>query len=157
MRLTLDDAVRLALGQKDGVLAKLAEEHPVLLYRFGVTAGESASYIEPIWEGGVEGGAARAETLNSEGLRDALGDLKAEGRYTDLGRAVRETLNRLEGRRLAALVVLSDGRNTALEKARLAGADVYVPRPVTTELLSRALRLSPRPAGPELGRRPGRG
>jgi hypothetical protein len=107
------EAVRGVLARQGGVLSRLADRHPLALYRFGVTNSAASSYIEPLEEVAQAGGLEAAiERLNA---------LQTDGRHTDVGRAVREALNRLENRRLAAVVVISDGRNTGLEKARLAG------------------------------------
>jgi hypothetical protein len=115
--LTRAEAVRLALASQDGALSRLGTEHPMLLFRFGVTSGGASSYIQPMGETEVGAGHGFPDLA-----RQGLGNLKADGAHTDVGRAVREILNRLEGRRLTALVVVSDGRNTGFEKARLAGA-----------------------------------
>ena len=121
-RLTRAEAVSGALARQGGALDRLTADHPVLVYRFGVTGGSSSSYIELIGEAHAPGDAVKGAPAGLTAVRQGLGDLKADGRHTDLGRAVREALNRLEGRRLAGLVVVSDGRNTGLEEARLAGA-----------------------------------
>ena len=121
-RLTRAEAARGAVARAGGALDRLAADKPLLVYRFGVTGGDSASYVELIGESHAPDDAPQAGPTGLSALRQRLGELKADGRHTDLGRAVREVLNRLEGRRLAGLVVVSDGRNTALEGIRLAGA-----------------------------------
>lgn len=103
------EAARTVLARSGGLLDRLAGDHPVLLYRFGVTEANAPSYVEEIPAAGGSG-------------RPALGDLRADGRHTDLARAVREALGRLEGRRLAAMIVVSDGRGTAGDRGRLGGA-----------------------------------
>jgi hypothetical protein len=96
-RLTRAEAAQAALTRPGGLLQRLADDHPVRTYSFGTADG--TSYVQPLrWP------------------------LEAAGRHTDLGRAVRETLDLLEGQRMAALVVVSDGQSTVLEGARLAGA-----------------------------------
>ena len=58
------------------------------------------------------------------------------------GEPLLSRLSRLSG--MECLVAVGAGDNADMEQtARVAGANVYVARPVTTELLSKALRLFP--------------
>jgi hypothetical protein len=116
-RVSRTEAVRLALARDQGALARLAKDHPLLVYRFGRMAGEAA-YVESLGESG-DGGDGRALPAPA---RSAFTNLTAEGQHTDLGRALRETLNAVEGRRIAAVALVSDGRGTTAGDARLAGA-----------------------------------
>ena len=116
-RITRTEAISRALVREGGALARLAKDHPLSLYRFGRATGESA-YIQMIGESeaGGEGSIVPAA------VSAAFTNLTSEGPLTDLGRALRETLNTLEGRRVAAIAVVSDGRVTTAGDARLAGA-----------------------------------
>lgn len=95
------DLVRGALDRQGGPLAKLAADHPLSLFRFGAPAAKG-TYTELL--GTMDGAAARPAGLDK---------LTADGFETNVGRAVRDVLDKLEGRRLAALVVVSDGQNTS--------------------------------------------
>lgn len=116
-RIMRTEAVRAALLKEKGVVSKLAADHPILLCRYGKTEGDS--YVDPICE--IPASNAKDAGL-PQNFREGMAKLSAEGRNTDIGRAVREALNRFEGRKLGAMVLLSDGRSTAAGDARLAGA-----------------------------------
>ena len=104
-RLTRSEIVKQAIGLQARQLAQVATDQRVVAYRFS-SSGDRSSYIAPI-------------TLDAEGMKR----LETRGFETNLGRAVREALDRLEGRRIAAVVVVSDGQNTAASAAnRLAAA-----------------------------------
>jgi hypothetical protein len=125
---TRTEAVSRALARSGGLIERLAGDHPVHVYRFGVSAKDSSDYVEPVVslekagrrEAGKTGGAPDVPGT----LRERLSGLKGEGHYTDPARALREVLNRLEGRRVAAAVIVSDGQCTdaARQRGRLAGA-----------------------------------
>jgi hypothetical protein len=134
-RLTRTEAAEGALTRRGGALERFAADHPVLVYSFGAADGNS--YVQPIrWAATGAGAEATPPgdpsapgrsppdpTIDPGAARNAKGlALEAAGRHTDLGRAVREALDLLEGRRLAAIVVVSDGRSTGLGRAPLAGA-----------------------------------
>jgi hypothetical protein len=109
-RITRSQVAGAAMTRQGGMLDQLAADRPLYLYRFGVTGEPNSAYVAPLGREGERPSAAD------------WGQLKAQGRQTDVGRAVREVLNRLDGRRLAAVVLVTDGRNTVSERARLAGA-----------------------------------
>ena len=114
------ELVRRALLRQEGILTRLAEDHPLLFFRFGVSARDAKTYIEPLGE--TEERRRGAPSLRRQTpppadaalttARAALDKLEAGGYHTNLARAMREMLNRLEGRRLSAVVVVSDGQNT---------------------------------------------
>ncbi len=125
------DLVRHALGRAGGAVAELAQRHPLHLVRFAVNDPASSAYIEPLlaMPHRSEGGAAAV----AEMMGGAAAGLEAAGHQTDLGRAVRETLTRFEGRHLAGLVVVSDGQNTAagqVQRRLEAAAELAVRRGV---------------------------
>ena len=133
-RLSRTDLLRRVLPREGGALGRLAGDHPLLLYRFGAPGAEEGTYTAPL--GAVELPAPPGATAAAETIRKAAADLAAGGHQTSLGRAVREVLNKLEGRALAAVVVVSDGQNTgeadaagrvaaAAEMARSRGVGVY--------------------------------
>jgi hypothetical protein len=107
-RLTRSAILKKALGGSSDCLANLARKHQLFMMRFGgaETYTELLSQVLPTGKGrpaykGVPPAAA-----------EALGRLTAGGYETNLGRAIRETLEQLEGRRIAAIVLLTDGQNT---------------------------------------------
>jgi len=103
-RLNRSDLVKRVLAKQGGIVAQLAQNHPVSIFRFGGGSGWSA-YAEAI---------APTE-VNAK--------LNASGYETNLGRAVRDALDKLEGRRIAAVILVSDGQNTAAgSAARLTAA-----------------------------------
>ncbi len=91
---------RIQKGMLDddaAALRKLLLHNGVQLYAF------SAS-VEPV---GAAGGSQSLGTLVQ-----AVNDLRAEGVSTDLARAVQQVIEKTQGRRLAAIVLASDGRAT---------------------------------------------
>ncbi|MGD0896301.1 MAG: hypothetical protein ABR915_00610 [Thermoguttaceae bacterium] len=131
------DIVRRALARRGGVLAGLAQDHPLMLFRFGAGSGEKEDYCQLLVHvDRASGDRARAESARPVGtqvprpgepidevLAGSLDKLTAGGFQTNLGRAIREVLHKTEGRRLAGIVLVSDGQNTAVAEGegRLAG------------------------------------
>ena len=153
------DAVKRALTREGGALARLAQDHPITLVRFSTaspgketytqtlaqtpptrpdgdrrSASEKPSNAAPAKPAAPAAASASPAPLPPE-IAAALAKLDAGGFETNLGRAVREALEKVEGRRVAALVVVSDGRNTAAsangrltaaaELARARGIPIY--------------------------------
>lgn len=116
-RISRAEAVRAALSRDKGPIARLVADHPIILCRYGKTDGES--YVETICE--ADAGSTKGTSLPPN-VAEGLKKFNAEGRITDIGRAVREVLNRFEGRRLGGIILVSDGRSTTAGGARLAGA-----------------------------------
>lgn len=136
-RLTRLDIVKRALARQGGALARLAEDHPIVLMRFGTASPGKEAYTQmaattpptrPDANGKAKDAAKSAPSANPSAppaeLTAALARLDASGYETNLGRALRESVEKVEGRRLAAIVVISDGRNTAASAAtgRIAAA-----------------------------------
>ena len=121
------ELVRRILSREEGVLKRLAKDHPLAVFRFGVTSRDATTYIEPLGEIADDASVSKdpqADDSRMESAREAMGKLESGGYNTNLARAMREVLNRLEGRRLSAAVVVSDGQNTGAAKGggRLSGA-----------------------------------
>ena len=97
------DYTRLELLQgaftRDGnaPLARLLEHNAIQLYTFS-GAVEPQSYADS------------AATLPP--LVEAVRSIQAEGMSTDLAQAIRQVIDKAQGRRLAAVVLASDGRST---------------------------------------------
>ena len=134
-RLTRAEIVRRALAKQGGPLAQLAKDHPLLLARFSTDDPGRAAYTQvlasveppaPTPADGAHGPGAPAPELPAA-LAGALANLQASGYETNLARAIREAAGKVEGRRVAAMVVLSDGQSTGAEtRARLAAALDFV-------------------------------
>jgi len=121
------ELVRRILVREGGVLKRLAEDHPLFLFRFGITSRDATTYVEPIGQVGDAGSVPKDAPEGDnrmETVRKAMAKLESGGYHTSLARAMREALNRLEGQRLAAVVVVSDGQNTGAAQGggRLSGA-----------------------------------
>jgi len=119
-RLTRAEIVRRTLAQKGGPIALLAKDHPLLLVRFSTDDPGRAAYTQVLAstdpvapKNGTDAATAAPEVPAP--LAAALAHLQASGYETNLGRAIREAARKVEGRRVAAMVVLSDGQNTAAE------------------------------------------
>ncbi|HSS66532.1 MAG TPA: hypothetical protein VLS27_19035, partial [Gammaproteobacteria bacterium] len=93
------ELVRLALLRDDAApLRRLLQRNGLQLISFDGSVESHGLY--------PRGGSAVAE------LGDALGSLVAKGTTTDIGGAIREIIEKSEGRRLAAIVLASDGQAT---------------------------------------------
>lgn len=109
------DIVRGRLGQSEGVLARLAENHPVELLRFSTNEPGSEGYTEIIGSiplGGDVAATPPAETTTQPADASPLASLQADGYETRLSTALRDALDRFQGRRIGALVIVSDGQPT---------------------------------------------
>ncbi|RIK68600.1 MAG: hypothetical protein DCC65_03120 [Planctomycetota bacterium] len=91
------DAVALLSGEEAGLLRQLAARHGVGVWTFDRVAQ-------------AIGEAAQALALKSLDIK--LASLSADGSRSNLGRAMKQILHETAGRRVAALVVISDGRQT---------------------------------------------
>jgi len=99
----VDDPSRLELLQNSIIrddaapLRQLLENNAIQLYTFSNSV-ESQSYADS------------SALLPS--LVEAIGAVTAEGVTTDLARAIRQVIDKAQGRRLAAVILASDGRST---------------------------------------------
>ena len=104
------EVVRAMLGRKDGPLAELTRDRKLMLVRFGAAEG---AYTQRIMDLDVldddEKRAGISEKISAE-LKTAL---VAGGRQTNLARALREGAGKVPGRRVAGIVIVSDGQDTA--------------------------------------------
>jgi hypothetical protein len=113
-RLTRLEVVRAALRRPAAGLERLSRKHEIFLMRFG----GAESYTETLARvDATRRGAGASPAKTGQTLAEALDRLKGDGHETNLGMALRGALDRLEGRRLAAVVLISDGQNTG-EAAR---------------------------------------
>ncbi|HDZ20817.1 hypothetical protein LCGC14_0269020 [marine sediment metagenome] len=105
------EIARAALGRDRGVLTKLRADHPLLVVGFSSdrTAKDSFSRIVADLQPPEQADDAAAD----DEIAPTLQALAATGYSTDLARAIRDALERMRGRRLGAIVVVSDGQITA--------------------------------------------
>ncbi len=130
------DIVRRVLGRQGGLLAKLAEDHPLMLMRFSTDQQGRESYTRPL--GRIAGPAESAET-QSQGQKgttqpttapatpqEILARLTSSGYETNLPAALRDSMESVLGRRVAGIVMISDGQMTSRGgDDRLADAMAY--------------------------------
>ena len=113
------EIVRRVLARQRGPLSQLAKDHPLRLFRFGGTPGEKGAYTELL--AAVErpeapekaGPPGTATDPVADAGKRAAARLAGRGFATNLGQALREAVEKLEGHRIAAVVVISDGQDTA--------------------------------------------
>ncbi len=125
--------VRKSLGGDSGVLARLASDHPLMLMRFSTDKPGQESYTRPLGRplGSPDarssgGGSDEQPTTAPTGLVDVLGRLTAGGYETNLSAALRDAIESVVGRRVAGIVLISDGQmTTAGARGRLADAVAY--------------------------------
>ena len=131
-KVSRSDIVRQLLARQGSALARLAREHPLIIMRFSTAhAGAKDKAGDYTRELGamavVPSGKEDDKSLlpPPPGLAEALGGLTAQGHVTDIGQAVYDALAHVQGRRLAGLVIISDGQITGESKHetdRLEGA-----------------------------------
>lgn len=125
------EIVRKILAERGGPLAKLAREHPLSLLRFSTPDPGREAYTRPLaaldYTGRGESQKELAEKIALD-LSGALAELSAGGYETNLAAALRDAADRLQGRRVAGIVVVSDGQSTGGEDAgnRLGSALAHV-------------------------------
>ncbi len=125
------DIVRRVLGRQGGVLEKLAEDHPIVLMGFSTDKQGREAYTRTL--GLIPGVTASAETKDKDANTQAttvpadpaeiLAALTAGGYETNLPAALRDSMDSVLGRRIAGIVMISDGQMTTRGGAdRLADA-----------------------------------
>ncbi|MFP4052928.1 MAG: hypothetical protein ACLFV7_03590 [Phycisphaerae bacterium] len=129
--MTRSEIVRAILRRPDGPLAKLAEDHPLVMLHFSTTQAGKESYTRSLGNEinvVAEEGDHDARKL-AESLRETLDGLQADGFETNLSAALRDAVERTRGRRLAGMVFIGDGQNTTRDAAsRMPGALVHADR-----------------------------
>ncbi|MCD4826137.1 MAG: hypothetical protein K8S55_16220 [Phycisphaerae bacterium] len=137
------------LGGKDSVLGRLNEHHPIEILKFSTDRPGRESYTNllgamPLGSGKVKAPAESADKSpaapavtakkqpDPSAVSSLLDRLTAAGYATNHSAALRGTLERFQGRRIGAVVLISDGQPTNEDAAeRLAAAMEYagpVPR-----------------------------
>jgi hypothetical protein len=128
------DIIRRVLGRQGGLVEKLAENHPLMLMRFSTDKQGREAYTRPL--GRLAGPAGIAEAQGQAATtqptsapatpRDILARLTSSGFETDLPAALRDSMESVLGRRIAGIVMISDGQMTTRSgEDRLADAMAY--------------------------------
>jgi len=126
-KLSRNDILRKALARPGGALARLAENHPLEFMAFSTDSPGKESYTRSVGRIDVAGPDTRGFPTND--LSEILGRLQARGYDTNIPMALRDAMERLRGRRLGGIVLLSDGQLTVQDAgSRLAGATSYAAR-----------------------------
>ena len=112
--------------QKSGtVLGSLSKDHPIEIISFSTSAPDRESYTNVI--GSIPRGSITQGTTDAN-VEKILSSLEGSGYETNLAAAIRDSLDRFQGRRLGAIVMLSDGQpagNAGDPDERLAAAIEY--------------------------------
>jgi len=134
------DIVRESLKGERGVLAALANDHPLVLMRFSTDQPGRQAYTRPLGRlagaSGEPSGEKPGPATAPAALGEILARLKANGHETNLSAALREAIDSVLGRRVAGVVLISDGQVTTADGGgRLADTVAYATQ--------RGLRLFP--------------
>ncbi len=131
------DILRAALDRSGGAIELLQKDHPIDVLKFsGADSGTACRLLDtlPVLEEQDESanGDATTEPVTLSGMLDTL---RASGHETNIPAALRDGMRRLHGRRVAALILVSDGQmtspgapsrlNSALQYARQQGIPLY--------------------------------
>ncbi len=128
------EIARRALNGEDGPLTKLTAEHPVMVVGYSTDSPGRESYTRTVGTIDKVGDGKNpddnpAPNDESDEAAELLGELSGAGFETDIAAALRDTLDRLQGKRVAGVVLVSDGQVTTRDPAdRLAGALDYARR-----------------------------
>jgi len=111
------DLARKALSRRDGAIAKLAEEHPLIVLRFSTARPGKEPYTRKLLDvslvgpNGGDDGPSQAEAMAE--LTGALKRLDADGYETNLAAALRDTIEKVQGLLVKDIVIVSDGQMTS--------------------------------------------
>ena len=119
---TRTDIVRRMLGRQGGLMEKLSENHPLIVLRFSTDKQGREAYTRPLGRlmgpsaGGRKPGADGEATTRPTTMPDTpaaiLDRLTHSGYETDIPGAMRDAIEDVLGRRVAGIVVVSDGQMT---------------------------------------------
>lgn len=104
------DIVRKMLGKQGGPLAKLAKDHPLTILGFSTASPGKETYTRRLLEVPVQ-----EETREPVDrlVTESLGKLTGGGYSTNLAGAINDALDQTQGRRVAGVVIVSDGQDTS--------------------------------------------
>ncbi|KKK95471.1 hypothetical protein LCGC14_2672490, partial [marine sediment metagenome] len=106
---TRSEVARMVLSRQGGALSELIRDRKLVLMRFAATEG---AYTQRLVELDVPADeAARTEAV-MQIQREMMAELSAGGYQTDLARALRQAADRVQGRRVVAVLIVSDGQDT---------------------------------------------
>ncbi|MDY7009960.1 MAG: hypothetical protein SVV80_04325 [Planctomycetota bacterium] len=117
---------------RKGPLAVLAKDHPLVLLRFSTSqpgsGTEEGRYTRLIGQVEVAGDDPVRQAAASDEIAAAFEGLSSGGYETNLASALRDAADRLEGRRVAGIVLISDGQPTTGSDTgnRLSAARDYI-------------------------------
>jgi len=125
--MTRSEVVRAILARQGGPLAELARDHPLVILRFSTSQPGREAYtrqLAVVDRTGSPRGVGKA----AQEIAEALGGLSAGGYDTNLPAALRDAAERLQGRLVAGIVLVSDGQMTsgAAPADRLGSALTYL-------------------------------
>lgn len=101
------------LLQNNGVWETLNRDHPIEILRFSTDKPGEDSYTALLGTILIRStGASPAEGSQKEAMSEILNNLTASGYQTDPSAALRDALERFQGRRIGGVVLLSDGQPT---------------------------------------------
>jgi len=127
-RIPRSEIVRRLLARRNGPLAELAKDHPLVLMGFSTARPGTEPYTQKLLDlpvavasrtGGQDASATTVPAQPPPGgeadsrFGPALAALGADGFETKISAAIRDALDKTQGRRIAGIVVVSDGQITA--------------------------------------------
>lgn len=118
------ELVRRVLARAGGALAELSRDHPMVLLQFSTSQPGQEVYTRPLAVLDMTQQAdPAAATEAARELAAAMAKLSGGGFETNLASALRDAVDRMQGRRVSGIVLLSDGQATS---GNLSAALAYV-------------------------------
>lgn len=115
------ELVRQVLARPDGPLERLSRDHPLILMRYSTDRPGLEAYTHVLGEVAI----GSTDSADAD-VSMSLGSLSGSGYETDIATAVRDAVEHVRGRRIAALVHVGDARITTENgRDRLGGALAY--------------------------------
>ncbi|HOD83542.1 MAG: hypothetical protein BWX88_00738 [Planctomycetes bacterium ADurb.Bin126] len=116
------EIIRRLLARQGGPLAKLAQDHPLMLLRYSSQdTSQPYTRLLSLLDYGEAGPAGQEQVVAQ--VNSALSVLSGAGHETNIAAALRDALEKVQGRWVAGVVLVSDGQITSEDgSARLASA-----------------------------------
>ncbi len=110
--LSRKEIVRRILARRGGPLGELSREHRLMLLRFSTSEPGRSAYTKELVQ--IPSGRASGEEVDQAEARieEAFGQLTAGGYETKHAAALRTAAKKLQGHRVAGIVLISDGQAT---------------------------------------------
>lgn len=112
------EIVRRLMAREGGPLAELAKDHPLVIHRFPNIQGSEKYTAEVVSIDDTGSAEKKAANQTAQQIGKSLSDLKYDGAETNISAALRSVVNEIQGRRLAGIVLVSDGQITGGNDAR---------------------------------------